>query len=180
MRFLRKKTGEKGVTLIELAVVMAIVGIMALFMAPAIGEWLDNFRIRQAAREISSDLQFARMKAISTGQYCTVAFNANGYVIFPDYDKDLKLDAGNETNDILKVSLLEPNISFDTAQGGGTGIDCPVVNGQPAIAFDRSGLPRDNAGRLGNSASIYIQNTKNKKRQQITISPSGRISINEY
>ena len=52
---------ERGVTLIELAVVMAIVAIMALFLAPAIGEWVDNFRIRQAGREMSSDLQFAKV-----------------------------------------------------------------------------------------------------------------------
>lgn len=57
--------GKGGVTLIELAVVLAIVGIMAVFLAPAIGEWLDNFRIRQTARDIVSQLQFAKMRAIS-------------------------------------------------------------------------------------------------------------------
>lgn len=57
--------GKGGVTLTELAVVMAIVAIMALFLAPATGEWLDNYRIRQAARDIVSHLQFAKMRAIS-------------------------------------------------------------------------------------------------------------------
>lgn len=76
---------EEGVTLIELAVVMAIVGIMALFMAPAIGEWVDNFRIRQAARDIASTLQQAKMQTISTRQTHSVNFTlANGtYVINP-------------------------------------------------------------------------------------------------
>jgi prepilin-type N-terminal cleavage/methylation domain-containing protein len=58
--------GKRGVTLIELAVVMAIVAVMALFLAPAIGEWSDNFRIRQTAREIVSNLQFAKIRAISS------------------------------------------------------------------------------------------------------------------
>lgn len=57
--------GKGGVTLIEVAVVMAIVAIMALFLAPAIGEWLDNFRIRQAARDIVSNLNLAKIRAIS-------------------------------------------------------------------------------------------------------------------
>jgi len=59
------KRGEGGITLIELVVVMAIVAIMGVCLAPAIGEWLDNFRISQAARDIASNLQFAKMRAIS-------------------------------------------------------------------------------------------------------------------
>jgi Tfp pilus assembly protein FimT len=171
---------------------MAIVAIMGLFLAPAIGEWVGNYRIRQAARDMSSDLQFAKMKAISSGVRCAVVFNqlvggtTYSYVIFPDYDNDLVLDPGNETNDILKSALLGRNISFDPAQAGGDGIDIPDVNGHPTITFDRSGLPRDNSGRLidqtipGNQESIFLLNTKNNKHQQITISPAGRIGINEY
>jgi prepilin-type N-terminal cleavage/methylation domain-containing protein len=85
LRIFRKEERKKGVTLIELAVVMAIVGIMALFMAPAIGEWLDNFRIRQAARDIASTLQLAKMQTISTRQTHSVNFTlADGtYVINP-------------------------------------------------------------------------------------------------
>jgi prepilin-type N-terminal cleavage/methylation domain-containing protein len=193
-----KSKGDRGVTLIELAVVMAIIAIMGLFLAPALGEWIDNFRIRQAAREMSSDLQFARMKAISSGRYCTVVFNQvvgstqYSYVIFPDYNNDLVLDnvnigdingdgvQENETTDIFKLGSLGKNISFDTAQGGGQGVDFPVVSGHPSFAFDRSGLPRDNSGSLTVQRNIFLQNTKNNKHQQITISPSGRIGINEY
>ena len=72
---MKMKRGEGGVTLIEVAVVMAIVGIMALFLAPAIGQWVDNFRIRQAARDISSTLQQAKMQAISTKTQQTVTFD---------------------------------------------------------------------------------------------------------
>ena len=182
--FLRIMRCQKGVTLIELAVVLAIVAIMGLFMAPAIGEWVDNFRIRQAARGMSSDLQFAKMKAISTGVRYTVVFDVGGttysYVIFPDYDNDLVLDAGSETNDILKSVLFGRNISYDIAQSGG--IDFPAVSGHPAVAFNRSGLPIENfpVVPLTNPRNIYLLNTKNNKHLQVTISPSGRIGINEY
>jgi prepilin-type N-terminal cleavage/methylation domain-containing protein len=198
LQILKGDTGEKGVTLIEVAVVMAIVAIIGLFMAPAIGGWLDNFRIRQAAREMSSDLQFAKMKAISTGFRCTVVFNANGYVVFPDYDNDMVLnnvnigdidgdgDQENETTDILKSALLGRNISFDTTQGGGDGIDFPTVpaSGLPTVAFNRTGLPIEQSGGQSGPVtadrSIYLQNTKNNKHLRVTVSPSGRIAINEY
>ena len=73
----KMKRGEGGVTLIELGVVMAMVAILALFVAPAIGQWLDNFRIRQGARDISSTMQQAKMQAISTKTQQTVTFDTN-------------------------------------------------------------------------------------------------------
>jgi prepilin-type N-terminal cleavage/methylation domain-containing protein len=191
--------GKGGVTLIELAVVMAIVAIMALFLAPAIGEWIGNFRIRQAGREMASDLQFAKMKAIGMGRNCAVVFNETvggtvyAYVIFPDYDNDLELDTAdtvdldgdgnpeNETNDIIKMASLKRNVVFDTAQGGGDGIDFPDVNSHPAVAFNPQGMPRDINGPLsGTSPSIFLQHTRNDKGRQITISPAGRVGTNEY
>ncbi len=194
MLILTKVRKQKGVTLIELAVVMAIVGIMALFVAPAIKEWLDNFRIRQAAREMSSDLQLAKMKAISTGFRCTIIFDANGYVIFPDYNNNMKLDnvdididgdghQENETTDILKSALLGHNISFDTTQAGGRGVDFPLVDDHPAVAFNRSGLPIENSPPVplaANQRNIFLLNTRNNKHLSVIISPSGRIGINEY
>jgi prepilin-type N-terminal cleavage/methylation domain-containing protein len=192
-----KNRGKRGVTLIELVVVMAIIAIMGLFMAPAIGEWMDNYRIRQAAREMLSDLEFAKMKAISSGVNCAVVFNQDvdgtqySYVIFPDYNNNLQLDGDvgdvngdgineNETTDIFKRASLGRNISFDATQSGGDGIDFPAVGGHPSVAFDRSGLARDNAGRLTNPESIFLKNTKNDKCRQVTISLAGRIGMNDY
>jgi type II secretory pathway pseudopilin PulG len=192
--------GEGGFTLIELAVIMAIIAIMALFVAPAVGEWFDNFRIRQAGREMSSDLQFAKMKAISMGRYCTIVFNENvggtqyAYVIFPDYNNDLILDNAdigdldddgdqeNETTDIFKMALLTRNVAFDTTQGGGDGIDFPDVSDHPAVTFNLQGMPRDINGPLTGSPppGIFLQNTKNNKGRQITISTAGRVGTNEY
>jgi general secretion pathway protein H len=70
-----RKRGDYGVTLIELIVVMAIIAAFGLCMAPAIGEWLDNFRIRQAAREIASTLQLAKIKAITSRLEYNVVFD---------------------------------------------------------------------------------------------------------
>jgi len=186
-----QKLGKGGITLIELAVVMAIVAIMAVFMAPAIGEWLDNFRIRQAAREVSSDLQFAKMKAISTGRFCTTLFNNNvggtqfDYVIFPDYDNDRVLDSvdvgdldndgdqENETTDIFKRVRLSDafrNVSFDTSQSV-DGITFP----DNKIAFNSQGFPSTGFG-----GTVYLKNTKNNKSYKVVVASAGRIRIEEY
>jgi prepilin-type N-terminal cleavage/methylation domain-containing protein len=184
------KRGERGVTLIELAVVMSIIAIMGVCLAPAIGEWLDNFRIRQAAREVHADLQFAKMKAISTGRFCTILFNYNvggtqfDYVIFPDYDNDRVLDAvdvgdldgdgdqENETTDIFKKVRLPDafrNVSFDTSQS----VD-GITFTDNKIAFNSQGFPSTGFG-----GTVYLKNTKNNKCYKVVVASTGRIRIEE-
>lgn len=180
---------EGGVTLIELLVVMAIIAIMALFMTPSLGEWVQNYRIKQAAREVASDLQAAKMQAISIHRYCTIEFNANGYVIFPDYDNDMVLDTTdyaydldgdgtveNETADIYKtvnLSAKYKNVVFDTSKPGNG-----ITFTNKKIAFDSRGMPRNEAGGF-QGGSVYLINTANDMRRRIDVSTAGAISIVE-
>lgn len=65
---------KKGVTLIELIVVMVIIGILAAFFVPNIGAWLPSYRLRSGARDIVSTMRSAQMKAVSTNQAYRVSF----------------------------------------------------------------------------------------------------------
>jgi type IV fimbrial biogenesis protein FimT len=55
---------QHGVTLIELAVVLAIVAILLSQAAPAFSAWIQNAQIRTAAESIQNGLQLARAEAI--------------------------------------------------------------------------------------------------------------------
>ena len=74
---------KKGVTLIELVVVMAIIAIGAVMVAPNIGAWIPNYRLRSSTRDIVSALRTAQMKAISMNTQYQVAFNpgAGSYIL---------------------------------------------------------------------------------------------------
>ena len=127
MRILSKDRREKGVTLIELVVVMAIVAILGLFMAPAIGEWVDNFRIKQAARDIASTLQLAKMQTISTRQTQSVNFTlADGtYRITPggsdsQVSKGVTIVAGSATSISFNpngTSTTSGTVTINNAKG---------------------------------------------------------------
>ena len=97
-----------------------------------------------------------------------------------DVDIDGDGDMENETTDIFKMASLNRNVVFDTTKGSGDGIEFPDVNGHPAVAFNPQGMPRDGNGPLTAPQSIFLQNTKNNKGQQVTISVAGRIGTNEY
>ncbi len=74
---------KRGITLIELVIVMAIIAICALLIAPNIGAWIPNYRLRSGARDIVSALRTAQVKAVSTNREYRVFFNpgARTYII---------------------------------------------------------------------------------------------------
>jgi prepilin-type N-terminal cleavage/methylation domain-containing protein len=185
MRLGVKGNSEKGVTMIELAVVLAIIGIMALFMTPGLGEWVQNYRIKQAARNMASDFQFAKMKAVSISglQYCTVTFDitVNGvrydYLIYSDNNQNLEYDAGEE---IFKSLILQDNyrnVAFDAAQGEVTFPD--NTNSQPSVGFDSRGLPRNIQGNF-QGGTVFMINTSNNKARRVDLTAAGGTNITEY
>ena len=73
---------HKGITLIELIVVMVIIAIGAVLLVPNIGAWLPNYRLRSGTRDVVSTLRMAQMKAVSTNMPYGVAFDANSCQLY--------------------------------------------------------------------------------------------------
>src|SRR5512139_107131 len=77
------KRNRKGITLMELIIVLAIIALGAVLMVPNIGAWLPNYRLRSATRDIVSTMRLAQMKAVSTNVPYTVTFDEgnNSYIV---------------------------------------------------------------------------------------------------
>jgi len=75
------KMNKKGVTLLELIVVMAIIAIGAVLTVPNLRPWLANYRLRSATRDITSTLRTAQMKAVSNNYFYQVDFTGGGYIL---------------------------------------------------------------------------------------------------
>ncbi|MFZ5657111.1 MAG: type II secretion system protein XpsH [Pseudomonadota bacterium] len=58
----------RGVSLIELIVVIVLVGLMSLLAASAMGGGFKGMQLRGAAREVASQLRYTRTRAIASGQ----------------------------------------------------------------------------------------------------------------
>jgi Tfp pilus assembly protein FimT len=155
------KRGEGGITFIELVVVMAIVAIIGLFLAPSIGEWLDHYRIRQAARDIVFTLQLAKIRAISSCRECRVV-----------------LDASTETYQLQQGNLSQKSTAWD----GETNKQVPrnVDIAKEALGF---GTTKDNIefnpDGTSTAGSIFIENTKGKRYRIIILGSTGRIRMKE-
>lgn len=58
----------RGVSLVELIIVIVLVGLMSLLAASAMGGGFKGMQLRGAAREVASQLRYTRTRAIATGQ----------------------------------------------------------------------------------------------------------------
>jgi prepilin-type N-terminal cleavage/methylation domain-containing protein len=160
------KQRDKGVTMIELAVVMAIVGIMALFMSPALGEWATRFRVRGATKDLADALQLARIKAISTGNQYRVQLNINtgsGTETFVLQEND-----GGWANEGSPITL-PTGVNIDHVDPGN------ITAGIVDRTFNANGTA---TGWAGTTSIIYFENQRNDQ-YRVIISQSGMVRLNE-
>ena len=94
---------QSGLTLIEMMIVIAIMGIFAGIAIPNYLSWLPKSRLNGAARQVHGDLMAARMKAVSQNNEFKIFFlNNHEYQVLDDDDNDGNIDGGEwtQTKDI--------------------------------------------------------------------------------
>jgi prepilin-type N-terminal cleavage/methylation domain-containing protein len=70
------KRRQKGMSLVELLVVVGMIGVIALVTVPAMLQLMPQYRIRSAASELSAALRYARQKALGTRVPWKVSFDS--------------------------------------------------------------------------------------------------------
>jgi len=84
-----KKMGNKnskGITLLELVIVVVVLGVVAAMAAPQFGGVMPRLKFKNKSRDIVSDLRLARSDAIAQrGQFgLYFDYSQNGYIVFKD------------------------------------------------------------------------------------------------
>ena len=153
--FVRLKR-RPGFTIIELIITIAVFAILLGMAIPAINSWLPGYRLRSAARDIASNMQLARMRAISVNQNYGVDFDADGtYKIFRD---GFPFHQCDENDTIERRNTLPTGVTFS----GGT------------FAATRPAIFRP--GGTCNGGTIRVTNPRGTR--SIIVSPfTGRIRI---
>lgn len=65
-----------GFSLIELTMVVALVGMMAMIGFPTMQDWLDRYKVRTSAEQLASMIQLQRMRAVSQNANFSIDFDA--------------------------------------------------------------------------------------------------------
>lgn len=72
---------DKGFTLVEMMVVIAIVAILSAIAIPNLFSFAAGMKLRSASRDLYSNFQQARIKAIRHNSRWAIRFNASGYQV---------------------------------------------------------------------------------------------------
>jgi prepilin-type N-terminal cleavage/methylation domain-containing protein len=150
------KINKRGVTLIELVIVFAIIAIGAVLMVPNMGAWLPNYRLRSGARDLVSTMRVAQMRAVSNNTNYQVLIAGGSYTLQRDSLGLLWITEGDTKT--FPTGITISNNTF------------PALGTTPA----GSSLFRPNSS--SNGGTLVLVNTKTQRT--ITVLPStGRISI---
>lgn len=137
----------RGFTLIELVVAIAVLGILAVVAAPAVGEYLATQRLKGAAEELQTDLQFARMESVQKNAVITVTLASTGYTI-------------------AQGATTIKAVTF----GGGSNVS---AGANLVAVFD----PVRATATLTNGPDVTVANASTARTLRVSLSTMGRVSV---
>lgn len=120
----KRATTQRGFTLIEIIIAIAIFGILTAIAVPSFNVWQRNAQVRSDARLVKGALQQARVDAITRNESITVAFTGNNWTVNVDPPRNGGLVHGtlNGAANVTFTSrgLLDPMTEVDfTIEGYG-------------------------------------------------------------
>jgi Tfp pilus assembly protein FimT len=140
---------------------MAIIGVLGATAAPSVSRWIEDYRVRAASRQLMSDLQFARMKAVADNVQYQVYFNqANNQYWVLGWDP--VASAWNQIGSTRRLSVAA-NAGYER------GVTLTFsTNGDKTATFSPMGLAA--AAITASLASVNYQ-------RNVVVATTGRVQI---
>jgi prepilin-type N-terminal cleavage/methylation domain-containing protein len=155
---------NKGFSLLELLVVLVILSVLSAVAAPGVSRMMDNYRVKAASRQLISDLQFTKMKAVSE--------NANYQVYFDLVAAKYRVEKSDGTNN-------GPWRSFGDATNPyyAKGVSLAKSFTGDVVVFNAIGEALDSSNTpFATDATVTVSTTSATPRV-VSVTSSGRISV---
>jgi len=158
---------RRGITLMELVIVMAIIALGAVLMVPNIGAWIPSYRLRSATRDVVSAMRVAQMKAVARNVDHRVTFDAGEGSFFimrrttAGVNNWVRITVSDEVRaneDDVKQSLPD-GIQFD------------------AVNFGEGNNAEFNPNSTASGGNVVLKNSKGTQKTIRVLSTTGRVAI---
>lgn len=167
---------SKGFSLVELLIAAAIAGILAAIAFPTFAGLSGAARIREAARDINSELRRARQSAITKNRE---------YRICVDLDNELYMrERGKISNNktVSQEACGAAGGDWESETGwiampAGININCSTVSGNATTGIKAYKL---NPNGTSSSGTIFLIGQNGSRFKIIVTSTTGRVRIERY
>ena len=92
---------NRGITLIELIIVISIIGILLIALGFSFEGWMGGYRAESQTKEMYVDLMNARARAMQRNRDHFVVVAANNYQIFEDTNENGTYNAGTDQSAVF-------------------------------------------------------------------------------
>ncbi|MBN2808066.1 MAG: GspH/FimT family pseudopilin [Deltaproteobacteria bacterium] len=183
-----KSTAEKGFTLVELMVVVAITAIIAGFTVAEINS--TSYQLKSAAQTLKAKMQQARLLAIKEDCNVYVDFDIDGngtvnssYALWRDGNNDSNYD---DPAELIETVTLPNNISFgavSSSKGGPNSSPSPTSTTSPptdGISYGGDRLCFDPRGTSSNGWAFLTTSNDSAGTYAVGTNNVGRIQLQRY
>ncbi len=177
--------GKSGVTLLEILILFMVLSILAGIAIPAFSAWLPEYRLRNAARDIYSNLQRAKSGAANANETWGVFFddsvNPGRYSMW-SFGPNREWDdgAGDDVQQGISIDLSEYK-GVDYGNGNATqNIQRRAFNGFITYVTPDNVAIFSSRGTVNNLGYVYLCNAKGSAYAVGTPSQAGVVVMKKY